>query len=267
MYKLVAVDLDGTLLTSSRQLSDETIDAVKYAKSKGVKIVLCTGRPLIGIKDLLKKLNLEDPGDYAITFNGALIQDISKNEAIYHVFLDKNDIKNIYIFSLLNNLHMHFYDTNTLYTPNTNISKWTISEAFNCNIPIQYTNIEDIGENFFCSKAMIIDDPEKLDINENKIKSNFGDNYTVIRSSPHFYEILNKQTDKAQGLNKLANYLNLKQEEIIAIGDHENDLSMIKYAGLGVAMGNALDSVKEIADEITLSNDENGVAYIIKKYI
>ena len=117
-YKLIALDIDGTLLNSSHQITENVKEAIKKSKEKGVKVVLCTGRPLKGVEDFLEELNLKEEGDYVTTFNGALVQDAFTGEAISHLTLDYQDLCDLYNLSLEVGSRSHFYDTKTVYTFN-----------------------------------------------------------------------------------------------------------------------------------------------------
>ena len=130
MYKLIALDIDGTLLNSSNQVTDSVKKAIKESKEKGVKVVLCTGRPLKGVENYLEELNLREEGDYVTTFNGALVQDSHTGESISHLTLDYNDLCDLYELSLEIGSRSHFYDTRTLYTFNKDVSDYTVYESY-----------------------------------------------------------------------------------------------------------------------------------------
>lgn len=147
------------------------------------------------------------------------------------------------------------------------ISKYTEVEANINKININIIDFNKINDNDDIVKVMMVDEPEILDEAIKKLPQSIYDKYTVVKSAPFFLEFINKNADKGKGLEALAKYLGVKREEIIAMGDAENDLAMIKYAGLGVAMGNAVEKVKEASDVVTLTNEQNGVAKIIKEYI
>lgn len=130
-----------------------------------------------------------------------------------------------------------------------------------------YRTPEEMTEDIKIVKMMMIDDAEVLDQGIAQIPKEYFERYTMVKSSPYFFEILNKQADKGAALKHLAQHLGIKQEEVMAIGDNENDLPMIEFAGIGVAMGNATENVKQIANVITASNNEHGVAKAVEKYV
>lgn len=267
MYKLVAIDIDGTLINDAHEITTEVREAIRDAKAKGVKIVLCSGRPLVGVEQYLSDLELRDEGDYVITFNGALIQDTYTKKVISHLTLTKDDLKYIYKTSKESNLHMHFFDDKYMYTPNHNVGKYTVVEAYLTNSQLLIADIDDIPEDFLMSKAMYIDESPTLEAGIAKLSDDFQAKYSLVRSTSYYLEILNKEASKGNAVKLLAESLGIKQSEVIAIGDHENDTTMIEYAGLGVAMDNAIPSIKNIAQHITASNNESGVAKVIQTFI
>ncbi|MEG1409590.1 MAG: sugar-phosphatase [Terrisporobacter sp.] len=266
-YKLIALDIDGTLINSYHQLTEVVKDSIAKAKNKGVKVVLCTGRPLKGVESFLEELNLKEEGDYAATFNGALVQDTFSKDPISHLTLNYNDLVDLYNLSVKVGSRSHFYDTKTLYTFNKDISDYTVLESNLTGAHLNVTSLSDVPNDIAMSKFMMIDHPEILDECVKKIPAEYYDKYTIVRSTPFFLEFLNPQANKGAGIGLLAHELGIKQDEIICVGDAGNDKHMIEYAGLGVAMGNATEDIKDLADYITLSNDDDGVAHVINKFI
>jgi len=264
--KLIAIDIDGTLINSDHQLTNEVHAAIQEAKKQGIRVVLCTGRPVIGLQKLLTELDLFSDEDFAISFNGSLVQKTKSNEIISQFGLTHEDYLDIELLARKINVHMHAETDEAIYTANRDISPYTIHEVKLTDMPLKYRTQEEMTADYSIIKMMMIDEPAILDAAIAKIPQSFYDKYTISKSTPFFLEFMNKQVDKGAALGRLADYLGLDVSEVMAIGDNENDLTMIRYAGLGVAMGNAVDSVKEAADVITLTNDEHGVAAAIKKY-
>lgn len=266
MYKLIALDMDGTLLTTDKKVSERTEAAIKAAEAKGVKIVLASGRPLIGINRYLEELELFKGEDYVLSFNGGLVQNTKTEEIVSKVSLKGSDLKYIYEISRKLNINIHAFSAKDgLITPKN--SKYTEYEAEINGIDINIKDFNKIEDEEDIIKVMMIDPQEILDPAIEKLPSEIYEKYSVFKSAPFFLEFTHKEVDKGLGLKKLGEYLGIKQEEIIACGDAGNDLSMIKYAGLGVAMDNAVSEVKEAADFITASNDEDGIAKVIEKFI
>lgn len=266
MYKLIALDMDGTLLTTDKKVSEKNQSAIKAAEAKGVKIVLASGRPLNGITRYLEELDLLKDEDYVLSFNGGLVQNTKTQEIISKVSLKGEDLKYIYEISKKLNINIHAFSAKEgLIAPK--ISQYTEHEAEINGIEINIRDFDKVDDEDDIIKVMMIDPQEILDPAIEKLPDEVYEKYNVFKSSPFFLEFTHKEVDKGLGLKKLGEYLGIKREEIIACGDAGNDLSMVKYAGLGVAMGNATPEVKEAANFITASNDEDGIANVIEKYV
>lgn len=268
MYKLIALDIDGTLLNSKKEVTKEVFDAIQMAKKKGVKVVLSTGRPLPGVQSLLKELKLNNEENYVVTFNGGLVQEISSQDVISNIEMSYEDFNIIYNeLSKKHNVKIHINTPDSVVVPYKDAPKYSIHEANLNNIPVICMDESEINEDLTFCKVMLIDEPEIIDNIITKIPKDFHDKYTIVRSAPFFLEFLNKKVNKGSGLQALCNKLNIDPCEVIAVGDEENDRHMIEFAGLGVAMGNARDSIKEIANYITDSNDNHGIAKVISEFI
>ncbi|OOM07393.1 sugar-phosphatase [Clostridium saccharobutylicum] len=266
MYKLIALDMDGTLLTTDKKVSEKTKAALKAAEEKGVKVVLASGRPLDGLTRYLEELDLFKGQDYVLSFNGGLVQNTKTKEAVSKCSLNGSDLKYAYEIAKMLNVNIHAFSAKEgLITPKT--SKYTEYEADMNGINLTIKDFNEIPDDEDIIKVMFIDPQEILDVAIEKLPKEIYDKYSVFKSSPFFLEITNKNVDKGLGLKRLAEHLGIKQEEIIACGDAGNDLSMVKYAGLGVAMENATEDVKKVAQFITTSNDDDGIANVIEKFI
>lgn len=263
--KLIAIDIDGTLLNEENILAQETIDAVTEARNNGIKVVLCTGRPLTGVKPYLKKLNIDGSDEYAITFNGAQVQDADAN-IIEKFDLDYNDFVGLEKLSHNLNTNFQIETTDYIYTTNRDLSPYSVAESYLVRMPIRVREPQEITSETEIVKAMLIADPDIIDKAIPNIPESFLDHLTMVRSEPVFIEFVNQKASKGAALSKLATRLGLTAENVMAIGDQGNDISMVKYAGTGVAMGNAADDLKDIANKITKSNKENGVAYAIRNF-
>lgn len=265
MYKLVAVDMDGTLLSGDKTISDANLDAIKRAKEKGVKVVLATGRPVKGIQRYLKQLNLVDEGDYAVAFNGAVVQRTNNDEVIAETLMTIDDIHYLYDLSKKLKVNIHALTPHACITPK--ISKYSEVESSINKIPLDVVDFDNIDTSTTIVKIMFIDEPEILDRVISELPKELHKKYTIVRSCPYFLEFLNKSANKGIGVEILAKTLGIKSEEVICIGDAGNDIHMIEYAGLGVAMGNAFPEVKKIADYVTQTNEDDGVAHVINKFV
>ena len=265
--KLIAIDMDGTLLLPDHTISPAVKKAIAAAREKGVNVVLTTGRPYAGVHNYLRELHMDKPGDYCITYNGALVQKASDGSTVAQTTLSYDDYRYLEQLSREVGSHFHALDRNTLYTANRDISYYTVHESFIANIPLVFSEPENMDKNGAYLKVMMIDEPAILDKAIAKIPAEVHERYTLLKSSPYFLEILDKRVNKGTGVKSLAETLGITPDEIMTLGDQENDIAMIEYAGLGVAMDNAIDSVKEVADFVTKSNLEDGVAYAIEKFV
>lgn len=265
--KLVTIDIDGTLLNEKRQITPEVNEAIQKAKAAGVYIVLCTGRPLPGVQAELSELELTTESDYVITYNGSLIQNVHTGEVIARYGLTLADYIEIEMQARIHGSHVHAINSEMIYTPNRNIGKYTVHEATLVQMPLAYRTPEEMTEDMALIKMMMIDEPDILNRVISELPDSFKEKYTTVKSTDFYYEILNKNASKGNALRTLADHLGIAYEDTMAIGDNENDLSMIEAAGLGVAVGNATDRVKEVADVTVATNDENGVAQAINDYV
>lgn len=265
--KLIAIDMDGTLLNPQHEVTPRVKQAIQAARDKGVAVVLATGRPFIGIQRYLAELGLQQEGQYCISNNGALVQKADTGECVAEVAVSFDDY--LYYEQLARELGVHFQAlTQThLYTANKDISRFTIHEASLTGIPLRYRPVEEMDASMTFPKVMMIDEPELLDAAIARLPAEARARNTILKSSPYFLEILNKQVNKGAGVKALADRLGLRREEVMALGDQENDLAMLEFAGTGVAMGNGIDSVKAIAQFVTTSNLEDGVAVAIEKFV
>ncbi|WP_125154042.1 sugar-phosphatase [Clostridium rectalis] len=265
MYKLIALDMDGTLLNSKKNISNSNLTAIKNAKKIGSKVVLATGRPLKGIKKYLKELDLINTEDYCVVFNGAVVQNVKTEEILCKKLLTINDVKNIYDISKDLNIHLHLLTLDSCITPK--IGKYTQLESDLNHIPLQIKDFNKLDKNLEVVKVIFADEPDTITKSIEKLPKELFKKFTIVRSAPYFLEFLNKDVNKGTGVQLLAKNLHIPKHNIICVGDAGNDIHMIKYAGLGVAMGNAFPEVKNIADYITLTNDNDGVAHVINKFI
>ncbi|AXQ79037.1 sugar-phosphatase [Streptococcus chenjunshii] len=264
--KLVAIDIDGTLLNNDRKITPDVRKAIQEAKKEGHKIVLATGRPIAGVQSLLTELDLKDKGDYVITFNGSLVQDTASGADIIKKTLTYEDYLNLEFWSRKLNVHLHAITKEGIYTANRDIGKYTIHEATLVDMPVFYRTPEEMADKEIV-KVMMIDEPEILDAAIAKLSQELYDSYTIVKSTPFYLEIINKEASKGKALTHLAEKLGLQNSETMAIGDEENDRAMLEAAGTPVAMANAVPEIKKLAKYITKSNEESGVAYAIRQWV
>lgn len=265
MYKLIALDMDGTLLNEEKKISKANYEAIKLARKKGIKVVLATGRPTKGIEKYLKELDLTHENEYAVSFNGAVVQEVKTGKIIAKNTMTIDDLKYLYQLSKMFNVNIHALTPDSCITPK--INQYSELEATMNNIPLEIVDFDSIDNTTTIVKIMFVDPEEKLTDVINNLPSDLYEKYTIVRSAPFFLEFLNKKVNKGYGVELLAKKLDIKPDEVICIGDAENDVHMIKFAGLGVAMGNAFPEVKKIADYVTKTNQDDGVAHVINKFV
>lgn len=267
--ELIALDVDGTLLNSENKIDSMTKEMIKKVKEAGIKVVICTGRPFFGIQEIMKELACENSGnteEYAITFNGAMITEKDSGEILCSYPLSQNECLEIEKEINKLNIPYHFFDKKSLYTSCQPISPFTIHDVNLTGASLYFKQLADMKENQVI-KIMMIDDKKRLEDAIEKLPVWLKNKYTAVRTLDFYYEFLSKKATKGRALKYLAKHLGISQDKVMAIGDNENDISMFKYAGISVAMGNASEQVKSSADRITLSNDKLGVAYILKEIL
>ncbi|MGB5443907.1 MAG: Cof-type HAD-IIB family hydrolase [Psychromonas sp.] len=266
MYKLVVLDMDGTLLNSQKEITSKVHEAITAAKQRGVKVVLASGRPLEGMLPTLQALGLTTEEDYVLTYNASLTLNVASRAVIRSELLNGQDAIDIFHLSNQLGVNTHAYSAKSgLITPK--ISKYTEHEANINGIEINIRDFTQLDPAEEMIKIMMIDEAATLTAAINQLPESLQQKYNMAQSAPFFYEFMSKNSGKAKGVAALAEHLGLTHEQVICVGDAGNDLGMIEYAGLGVAMSNATDDVKAVADYITLSNDEDGVAHVFEKFI
>lgn len=266
MYKLIALDMDGTLLNSQKQITARTKQAIAKAREKGVKVVLASGRPIDGMRDKLQELHLSSNEDFVLYYNGSMVQNIGSGEIIHHKIIDGLSAKLVANLANQLNVNTHaFSQVHGLITPK--ISEYTELEARINGLPITEMDFEQLEDDHPIIKAMIVAEPSLLQKAIEQLPPELYQQFTIVQSAPFFLEFLNTQSNKGVGVKAIAEHLGIEAKLIICMGDAENDHHMLQYAGLGIAMANAMEQTKQLADYITLSNDNDGVAVAIEKFV
>lgn len=266
-YQVLVLDLDGTLTNSKKEITAPTKQALLEIQEAGKTVVLASGRPINGVVPLAKELKMNEFGGYMLSFNGARITRCSDNEIIYNRTIPQNVIRPIweYIKTFPDLDLISYTDTEILSGIHSN--KYVEKEsAINNMSVVPVDNFPDFL-NFPVNKLLSAGTPETLEKLIEPLKQKYHGLLSIYRSEPYFLEIMPRNIDKAQSLNKLLNSIGLTADQMICCGDGYNDLSMIEYAGLGVAMENAQPIIKENADFITRSNDEDGILHVINLFM
>lgn len=264
--KLVALDLDGTLTNSEKKLPEENRRILLELQQRGVKVALASGRPTYGILHLADELKLKDYNGYILAYNGGYIIDCATGQLLFSQAFPRNMLKEVEELALSLGVEPLTYDdpADTLLAKNAD-DKWIQHEAWlNNNMNLRIVESLDATAPTVIPKCLMVGDPDIMADVEPLVKAHFP-SLDVYRSSPFFLEIVPKGIDKAAALDSLGKRIGIRQEEIAAFGDGYNDISMIKYAGWGIAMSNGCDEIKAIADFVSISNDECGVAHAIKE--
>lgn len=261
-YKLVAVDIDGTLLNNQGIITDKTINSIKRVVDMGVKFIISSGRPTQGVEKINQLLNLDMP---LITYNGAMIVANKAKDILFEQKLTSEEAIEVLKWGKKFSTTVIVWSNNKLYVNriNDNVRHYQMIS----NIPpILIENEKDVIDQGI-TKIIFYDTNEKLRLYQDILKNNLQVNISFYISLPILLEFINIKASKGIALKFLGEYYGIKREEMVAIGDGFNDLPMIEYAGLGVAMGNAPLEVKQKADYITLSNDNDGLAYVLEQFI
>lgn len=268
--KLVAIDIDATLINDQRQITPRTKQAIQAANQQGVKVVLCTGRPMTGVDAYLTELGLNHQDDeYVISFNGALAQSTNE-QVLVNYTLSFADYVDWQAFCTKHNVKSQIESRDYIYTTNRDLSPWTIHESDLVSMPVRVRSLDEMAhtqDQYVLAKGMMLGDKKQLDDVQSAITKQFTDRFTIIRSEDFYLEIVDHRASKGSTLKALSEELGIKQDEVMALGNAQNDNSMIEYAGIGVAMGNSVPETKAVADVITDTNNNDGVGKAIEKYV
>ncbi|WP_175639510.1 Cof-type HAD-IIB family hydrolase [Metabacillus schmidteae] len=264
-YKMIVLDLDDTLLRDDHTISDRTKEALMRAQEIGVKVVLASGRPTFGMRHIAQELNLSQYESFILSFNGGKIINCSSEEEMFSSTLSPKSIHKLFEISVREGVYIHTYIGDEIITQDEN--PYTDIEAKLTGLPINVVSnfIDAVNEPVV--KSLMVGPPEQLKDVESKLQRELKEEFSIMRSKPYFLEFTEKGVTKGTSLNQLIQACGIKREEVIAIGDSYNDLTMIEFAGLGVAMGNAPDDIKEIADYVTDTNMNDGVAKVVEEFI
>ena len=289
MYKLVAIDLDGTLLNSYGEVSECTKQEIKKAIENGIEIVLASGRPISSVEDLANELGANH---YLISGNGAIVYDMQKNKVVYEKYLSKEQILNIVKICEQNSIYYNIYTENEVLTKSLNYNTLFYysenthkQEEKRTNINIltdvydyilrsndeKYLKVTVCDQNQSIFNSIIkmlqtIDDIDVLDV-EHMSRKIIKSGTEEIQVQYCYTEITNKNVNKWTALEYIMKELGLEKNEVVAIGDNTNDKEMIVEAGLGIAMENSSNKIKELADNVVSTNNDDGVCKAFEKYI
>lgn len=264
-YRAIALDLDGTLTNHEKVVTPKTREALLQASAKGAVIILASGRPTYGIEPVAECLELNKQGGYILSYNGGNIVNAKTGEKLFSQFLPDEVIPELYAYAEENGHALLGYAGNEIITEMPD-DQYVKEES-----RINKMNIRKV-ENLFeamephPTKLLMTGDPTLMLKAEEELVEKLGDRMDIFRSAPFFLELVPKGIDKAKSLSRLLTKINLTPADMIVFGDGYNDLSMLKLAGMGVAMENAAPEVRAEADYVTLSNEEDGVAAALEHF-
>ncbi len=266
-YKLLVLDVDGTLLNNEKEISKRTLAALLKVQHMGIRIVLASGRPTSGIMPFAKALELGNFGGYILSYNGCQVIKADTGEVMFERRINPEQIPYLEKKSRKNGFSIFTYHDDYILTDNAD-DLHIRKEAWLNHLKIMEEPEFSIAIDFApCKCVLVSDDYEALRGLENHWKRRLAGVLDVFPSEPYFLEVVPCGVDKANTLALLMDQLGVKREEVIAIGDGVADVTMLQLAGKSVAMGHAPDSVKICADYVTASNDEDGVAQAVEKLI
>lgn len=266
MIKLIALDMDGTLLNNEKKVSERNYQVIQAAKQAGVKVVLASGRPLQGLQSHLEHLGLTTENDFVVSYNGSLVQRVAGGEVLHKTSLKGVDAKAIFKISQQLGVFIHAFSVKQgLITHQHNT--WTDLEAKLNGMHATEVDFNQLDDNEDIIKVMLVAQDETLSAAIKNLPAHLKQQYTVVQSAPFFLELLHPTSNKGIAVEKLCQVMGLSAEQVMCVGDAENDHAMLKFAGLAVAMQNADDETKALAHFITKSNVEDGVAWAIEEKV
>lgn len=266
-YKLLVLDVDGTLLNDEREISKRTLAALLKVQQMGVRIVLASGRPTYGLMPLAKTLELGNYGGFVLSYNGCQIIKAQNGEILFERRINPEMLPYLEKKARKNGFAIFTYHDDTLITDSPD-NEYIKNEALLNNLKIIREDEFSTAIDFAPCKCMLVSDKEKALIGlEQHWEKRLAGTLDAFRSEPYFLEVVPCGVNKANTLGALLEHLGVTREEVIAVGDSVCDVTMLQLAGMGVAMGHSQDSVKVCADYVTASNEEDGVALAVEKLI
>ena len=262
-YKLIAVDLDDTLLDSQRRISQRTIEAIRQVRKKGIHVTFATGRMFCSARPFAQQLNIDLP---LITYQGALIKNVLSEEVLLHRTIPLDLAQQVITYLQQNNYHINLYIDDDLFVSESNPT----GERYARNCRVDLNVVGDLLKFMDVSptKILAIDSAERIAKLQRQLEKIYStDVLHLCTSKPEFLEISNPEATKGHALAMLAKLFNVQREEVMAIGDSFNDIEMLEYAGMAVVMDNAHDDIKGLADYVAPSNDQDGVAEVLEKLV
>lgn len=267
MKKILVLDIDGTLTNSEKKITENTKKAIIDAMKRGHKVMLASGRPTFGMKKYADELELEKYEGYLLSFNGGKIIHCKSGEIIFQKVLPNVVLEGLYKFAQDNKCGIVTYIGDDIILGSQMDEYIEIESRLNGMNCKKTDNFIEYISDYSLNKMLMTAPQKKAEMLTLKLQEKYEDVLSIYRSEPYFIEIMPKNVDKAASLEKMLEILGLSREDTICCGDGFNDKSMIEYAKVGVAMENAQSVIKEAADYITKSNDEDGIVEVIEKFV
>ena len=264
-YKVIVMDVDGTLTNKEKKITQKTKAALKMAQEQGMILVLASGRPTSGLLNLAKELEMDQHQGLLVSYNGSQVIDLSTKAILLNNPLSISEAKSILRHLKQFNLTPMIDDGVHLYVENVDGYLVEYETKGNAFILKEVDDLEAFVE-FECHKILTSGMPDYMEEIFEDMKYPFNEQFNCIFTAPFYVEYTAKGIDKAKALETVLNHLGCQKEEVVAFGDGHNDASMLKYVGLGIAMENAVQALKDIAHFVTFSNEEDGIAYALERF-
>ena len=265
-YRMIVLDLDGTLTNAKKEIMPRTQAALMEAQRRGVRIVLASGRPTYGIVPLAEQLKLAENDGYILAYNGGKIVSCRTGEVVFNQELAPKLVPLLHDEAKAAGMEILTYQGEGIAATRKK-NKYVLHEAFINKMPVEEYDDFPHQVQHPINKCLIVGDPQPLHRLELRLAQQLEGRLSVYRSAGFFLECAPMGIEKSQSLNWLIQQIGIRREEVIAIGDGYNDKGMIAFAGLGVAMANASTEVQDAADYVTCSNEEDGVAHVVDKFV
>lgn len=265
MYKALALDIDGTLLNSNKEITPHTAKAVEKLQDKGIPVIIASGRPEQGIYHVAEALNMKEKGGYILSFNGGKITDYKTGRIVYAKTISDQYYREVCDYAGNMECSLLTYKDGCIITEKPD-NKYVELESNVVKMPVK--KVDNILDNltFPVDKFLLVGEPEYMMSKVGDMAQHFKGRLNVFQSEPFFIEVVPMGIDKASSLDILLKGMGMTNKDLVACGDGRNDVTMIKYAGMGIAMDNGCEEVKSMADYITSSCDEDGVAKAIDMF-
>ena len=265
--KFIALDTDGTLLDSNGKILPSTKEAVKKALDQGIKVALCSGRPIAGLKHFMDELGIVGPDQYAITLNGA-ITITADGQVMTEDLVSNKFYRKMYDFGKKHHIPFNVVSPDSkIITGDHDVDLMIYTQAYENSATLYIRQPDELPADFEIAKGCFVGKEQLIDQWEEKISQEFEKDLYVVRADSCFLELLHPGVSKGNVLKELTEKLGIKPDEVMAIGDERNDLTMFEFAGTAVCMGNGSPVAKEHADYVTASNDEDGISTAFEKFL